>query len=64
MQAVLCVWLATFNTRIAATIDGKSTHLVAAITQTVKSAKKDKVIRVCLGALRVCAVLEPCRHFL
>jgi len=50
--SVLCLWILSFTPQIAATLDNDDQHIIAAVVGTVRTAKKDKVIRICLALLR------------
>jgi V-type H+-transporting ATPase subunit H len=46
------LWVLSFNPIIASKMDIDEQHVIAAIVATVRTAKKDKIIRMSLGALR------------
>ncbi len=54
LQVITCVWLLSFSPGIAVRVGQLDGHLVTALASTLKTSKKDKVIRVALAALRVC----------
>jgi V-type H+-transporting ATPase subunit H len=45
-------WVLSFNPMIASKMNNDENHVISAIVSTVRTAKKDKIIRMCLGALR------------
>ncbi len=57
LQVITCVWLLSFTPSIAVRVGQLDGHLVTALASTLKTSKKDKVIRVALAALRVCVLL-------
>ena len=54
LQSIVNLWILTFTHSVAATMDNDDLHVIAAIVATLRSAKKDKVIRSGIAALRVC----------
>ena len=50
----MCLWTLSFQHEVAARMDSDDLHTIAAVVSTLRTAKKDKVIRAGIATLRVC----------
>lgn len=51
-QAALCFWVMTFNKVVVERLEESTHHVVENIAAVLKQAKKEKIVRVCISALR------------
>ena len=54
----MCLWVLAFNGTVVARLDAEASRIITALATTLRDAKKEKLVRVCLACFRV----WPCKH--